>query len=243
MIRIGITGTDTSVGKTVVSAALIGWLKERGANVAAMKPIETGEHGDDGLLLHRAAGFAGDISDVRALRFAEPVSPLTAASARGVTIDLADLDSAFSRLARERDAIVVEGAGGLLVPITRDISYAQLFSRWKLDIIIVAANKLGVINHTLLTVVAAQTLQLNIRGIVLNSVPPDDSADRSRTTNRQTLQQLLPALPVIEFATIPVADDLPSLICEAQKSGLGILAAGSKDPFSATPATLPVGRS
>lgn len=243
MIRIGITGTDTSVGKTVVSAALIGWLKAQGLNVAAMKPIETGEYGHDGLLLHRAAGFAGDVSDVRPLLFKEPVSPLTAANARGITIDVGALDAAFSRLAHDRDAIVVEGAGGLLVPITQEISYAQLFARWRLEIIVVAANKLGVINHTLLTVMAAQRLQVRIKGIVLNSIPIDDSPDPSRITNRRLLEQLLPTIPIIEFGLISAPDDLVSLTREAERSGLATLAAGSEDAFSPNATSLPVGRS
>jgi dethiobiotin synthetase len=243
VIKLGITGTDTSVGKTVVSAALVAWLKAQGLNVAAMKPVETGEHADDGLLLHRAAGFAGDVSDVRPLRFAEPVSPLTAANARGITIDTDDLDAAFSRLAHDRDAIVVEGAGGILVPITRETSYAQLFARWKLEIIIVAANKLGVINHTLLTVMAAQKTQLRIKGIVLNSLPLADSSDPSRITNRKLLEQLLPTIPIIEFGTIAASDDLVSLTREAQRSGLGTLVVGRRASSSPNAATVPIERS
>lgn len=228
MIRLGITGTDTSVGKTVVATALVAWLMADGVDVAAMKPIESGVGSDDAELLHRASGFAGEMTDVRPIRFDDPVSPLAAAAAKGSVIDTGLLDEAFWRLSRDRDAIVVEGAGGILVPITETVSYAQLFSRWNLEIIIVAADRLGVINHLLLTVMAAVAQRLRIRGIVLNSTPEDAAtADPSRLSNELLLRQLLPQLPLIRFS--PVADhrNLTLLIREAEKSGLGALAMGT----------------
>jgi dethiobiotin synthetase len=228
VIRLGITGTDTSVGKTVVATALVAWLMADGVDVAAMKPIESGVGSDDAELLHRASGFAGEMTDVRPIRFDDPVSPLAAAAAKGSVIDTGLLDEAFWRLSRDRDAIVVEGAGGILVPITETVSYAQLFSRWNLEIIIVAADRLGVINHLLLTVMAAVAQRLRIRGIVLNSTPEDAAtADPSRLSNELLLRQLLPQLPLIRFS--PVADhrNLTLLIREAEKSGLGALAMGT----------------
>jgi dethiobiotin synthetase len=228
VIRLGITGTDTSVGKTVVATALVAWLMADGVDVAAMKPIESGVGSYDAELLHRASGFAGEMTDVRPIRFDDPVSPLAAAAAKGSVIDTGLLDEAFWRLSRDRDAIVVEGAGGILVPITETVSYAQLFSRWNLEIIIVAADRLGVINHLLLTVMAAVAQRLRIRGIVLNSTPEDAAtADPSRLSNELLLRQLLPQLPLIRFS--PVADhrNLTLLIREAEKSGLGALAMGT----------------
>jgi dethiobiotin synthetase len=228
VIRLGITGTDTSVGKTVVATALVAWLMADGVEVAAMKPIQSGVGSDDAELLHRASGFAGEMTDVRPIRFDDPVSPLAAAAAKGSVIDTGLLDEAFWRLSRDRDAIVVEGAGGILVPITETVSYAQLFSRWNLEIIIVAADRLGVINHLLLTVMAAVAQRLRIRGIVLNSTPEDAAtADPSRLSNELLLRQLLPQLPLIRFS--PVADhrNLTLLIREAEKSGLGALAMGT----------------
>ena len=228
MIRLGITGTDTSVGKTVVSAALVGWLKARGLEVAAMKPIESGGSRDDAALLHRAAGYAGSVSDVGPLRFAEPVSPFAAASTRGITIDLDELDAVFARLSENRDAVVVEGSGGLLVPITQSVSYAQLFARWNLEVIIVAANRLGVINHVLLTVMAALGQRLKLKAIVLNSVPlPREAEDLSRHSNLGLLQQLVPRVPIITFSELENPHDLFALISEAEKSSLGTLAVGN----------------
>lgn len=233
MIRLGITGTDTSVGKTVVATALVAWLKANGIDVVAMKPIESGVGSDDAGLLHRASGFAGEMADVRPIRFDEPVSPLAAATTRGSSIDTDLLDEAFWRLARDRDAIVVEGAGGILVPITETVSYAQLFSRWNLEIIIVAADRLGVINHLLLTVMAARAQRLRIRGIVLNSIPADaETVDPSRLTNEPLLRRLLPQLPIIRFSPVVDPRDLSLLVREAEESGLGALAVGTHDEAS-----------
>jgi len=241
VIRLGITGTDTSVGKTVVGAALVGWLKGHNVDVAAMKPIECGVGSDDANFLHRAARFTGAMTDVCPIRFEDPVSPLAAANARGSSIDLDQLDAAFSRLSCDRDAVVVEGAGGLLVPITQTVSYAQLFARWNLEIIIVAANRLGVINHTLLTVMAARKHRLKIRGIVLNSVRAGvGTKDPSRLSNQTLLRQLVPRVPIIRFTHIPNPRNLPALIQEAEKSGLVTLAVASanRTPHLQTPTSL-----
>jgi dethiobiotin synthetase len=233
VIRLGITGTDTSVGKTVVGAALVAWLKSNDVDVVAMKPIESGVGSDDAHFLHRAAHFAGAVIDVCPIRFDDPVSPLAAADAQGFVIDAGRLDSAFATLSHGRECIVVEGAGGILVPITQTLSYAQLFARWNLDTIIVAADRLGVINHVLLTVMAAQAQRLRIKGIVLNSVSPDpDSLDPSRSTNLVLLHRLLPDIPIVRFSNVADFRDLSLLIQEAEASGIGALALGSADQSS-----------
>jgi dethiobiotin synthetase len=239
VIRLGITGTDTSVGKTVVAAALVAWLKANGVDVVAMKPIESGIGSDDVELLHRAAGFSGEMKDVRPMKFAAPVSPLAAATAKGTAIDIGQLDSAFSRLSRDRDGIVVEGAGGILVPITKTVSYAQLFARWNLEIIIVAADRLGVINHVLLTVMAAMAQRLRIRAIVLNSMPDDSgTVDPSRLTNQTLLRELVPHVPIIRFPRVTDPRDLSLLTQEVEKSGLGALVVGT--PEQASPSQPPI---
>jgi dethiobiotin synthetase len=233
VIRLGITGTDTSVGKTVVGAALVAWLKANDVDVVAMKPIESGVGGDDAQFLHRAAQFAGAIADVCPVRFDDPVSPLAAADAQGFVIDVGRLDTALEKLSRDRAGVVVEGAGGILVPITPTLSYAQLFARWNLEIVIVAADRLGVINHLLLTVMAAQAQRLRIKAIVLNSVSAEtDSPDLSRSTNHQVLGRLLPQIPIVRFPHVADPRDLALLIREVEASGLGALAFGGADqPF------------
>jgi dethiobiotin synthetase len=221
VLKLGITGTDTGVGKTVIARATVAWLRSRRLKVAAMKPIETGEQLTDAKLLREAAGSIDPPESVCPVHFREPVAPFAAANHSGTTVNPSLLDDAYSHLSAGRDAIVVEGAGGLLVPITREMSFATLFKRWNLTLVIVAANRLGVLNHTLLTLSAAQSRGLRVAGIVLNDVPVE-SPDASVDSNLEILQQLITDVPVIAF---PRTDtfDLPRLVDIVQSCGLGEL--------------------
>jgi dethiobiotin synthetase len=134
MIRVGITGTDTGVGKTFVTRILLAMLRRQGLRVAAMKPVETGVKSDDprsdAVQLRDAAGSGDPIEVVRPVRLAEPLAPWVALSRAGASVDLPALDAAFRRLSVGRDAVLVEGAGGLLVPLTRNLAYEGLFVGW-----------------------------------------------------------------------------------------------------------------
>jgi len=200
MIRLGVTGTDTGVGKTVIATALVGLLRGQGLRVAAMKPVETGVVPgvpSDAERLRAAAGDVDPLRDVCPVTFAEPLAPLVAAQRARRVVDLDALEIAFARLTRDRDAIVVEGAGGLLVPLTAQLSYADLFARWRLDVVIVAENRLGALNHTLLTVSAARSAGLRVRGVVLNSTGAREH-DLAMETNLASLRELLPHVPVMD---------------------------------------------
>lgn len=224
MIRLGITGTDTGVGKTVVAAALIGLLRQRGATVAAMKPVETGvetDVGTDAERLRDAAGQSDPTSDVNPVRYREPLAPYVAAERSHSAVDLSQLDAAVERLSRGRDALVVEGAGGLLVPLSRNASYADLFARWRLATIVVAANRLGAINHVLLTVQAARVAGLELRGVVLNAVTP--AHDLAATTNPAAVTALLESVPVLTFPWVPCPWDDRALAGVAERCGLSVL--------------------
>jgi dethiobiotin synthetase len=221
MLRLGITGTDTGVGKTVIASAAVAWLRNRRLNVAAMKPIETGDELSDARLLREAAGAIYPLEDVCPIHFREPVAPFTAAHRSRTTVNISLLDDVYSRLTAGRDAIVVEGAGGLLVPITREISFATLFKRWNLTLVIVAANKLGVLNHTLLTLSAAQSRGIAVAGIVLNDIPLEP-LDASVDSNFEVLMQLITDIPVISFPRTDTFE--PSRLVDlVQSSGLGAL--------------------
>jgi dethiobiotin synthetase len=166
-----------------------------------MKPIETGES-TDARLLARAAGKVHPLSLVRPLALPEPLAPLVAARRAHVPIDLSALDKAFQTLCASSETVVVEGAGGLLVPITETETFATLFRRWNLELVIVAANRLGVINHTMLTVRSAQAHGLPIRAVVLNSLAAQASTPAERT-NLAVLKELLLPIPVIHFPYVP----------------------------------------
>jgi dethiobiotin synthetase len=218
MIRLAVTGTDTGVGKTVIAVALIGLLRHRGLRVAAMKPVETGVlpgAPTDAAQLRAAAGGTDRPGDVCPVTYAEPLAPFVAAQRAGRPVNLEALDAAFARLTTGRDAIVVEGAGGLLVPLTERVSYAELFARWRLGLIVVAANRLGAINHVLLTVHAARAAELEIRGVVLNDAT-DGPADTAAQTNAAALAQLLPGVPVLSWPRL-------AEVSRAEQLGLGRL--------------------
>lgn len=233
MIRLGVTGTDTGVGKTTVSRALIGAMRADGLRVAAMKPVETGVTRDDpasdARALAAAAGCLDAMRDVCPIVLDEPLAPWTAARRANRVLSVASLDASFERLADTADAILVEGAGGLLVPITMTDTYLSLFQRWSLDAIVVAANRLGAVNHTLLTVRALQQRAVAVLGVVLNETDGDEP-DLARRTNRDTIQTLLPDTPVVSFPWLPAPTDDTVLAPAAATAGLhGLLARATQD--------------
>lgn len=165
-----VTGTDTGVGKTVVTCALVRGLRQRGVDAGAMKPVETGvgEAGPaDALALRAAAGGADPLDDVCPQRFALPAAPTVAARHAGARVDLAAVDAAWARL-RERHAwLAVEGAGGLLVPAAEGVTMADLAERLGLPVLVVARAALGTVNHTRLTLEAARARGLALAGLVI----------------------------------------------------------------------------
>jgi dethiobiotin synthetase len=161
-----VTGTDTGVGKTVVACALVRALRARGIDAGAMKPIETGVGPDgptDAIALRDAAGARDPLADVCPQAFALAAAPAVAGA-----VDLAAIDAAHARLLARHEFLVVEGAGGLLVPIDAQRTMADLVQRFALPLLIVARAALGTINHTRLTLEAARARGLRIAGVVIN---------------------------------------------------------------------------
>ena len=176
MIGIFISATDTGVGKTFVSCALIRAAVRRGLRVAVMKPCETGD-GDDGERLLRATGRDLDPALVRPFRFHLPASPEVAAHAEGTVVDVDRIVATYDRLAADADLILVEGAGGLLVPLAPGVLMADLAARLALPLVIVARPSLGTVNHTLLTVEAARQRRLHVAGVIFSRAVETAGAD------------------------------------------------------------------
>jgi dethiobiotin synthetase len=221
-----VTGTDTNVGKSVVSAALTAWMRREKLNVVAMKPVETGGSTADAELLYEASGRSLAMDETCPYRFPDPLAPMIAARKAGAVIETADLDSKLAAISKGRDGVIIEGAGGIMVPLSADLSYAALFRKWNVDLIIVAANRLGIINHALLTVGAARTAGIPILALVLNDVPVVDPADVSRESNRDAIAELIGKVPIISFPTLAHPRDISELADAADSSGLGYLARG-----------------
>ena len=230
-IRYGVTGTDTGIGKTVVTCALAARARVLGLRVAAMKPIESGivdrpvsDHGlaSDADRLRAAAGSTQPLSVVRPYVLEEPLAPMIAAERANVAIDFAVLDAALARIEQDAEVVLVEGAGGLLVPITANVSYLDLFARWQLPLLLVAGNKLGVLNHVLLTVRAAEAAGVPVRAIVLTALS-DHDATVSEATNFDALVTLLPHHTILRFPWVDRPDDLDALAAAAKGGGLDVL--------------------
>jgi dethiobiotin synthetase len=210
-----VTGTDTGVGKTVVAAALCAALRASGRRVAAVKPVLTGLDDADGAawpldheLLARAAG--GDPLRVAPRRFGPPASPHLAAQLAGTAIERAPLLADVAAAAAGAEVAVVEGVGGLLVPLSPTYSVRDLAADLGLPLVIAARPGLGTINHTLLTVEAARAAALEIAAIVLTPWPAAPSyIERS---NRETIERLAG----IRVSTLPsVAAPEPDLLAAA----------------------------
>ena len=192
-----VTATDTGVGKTVVTAALALALVARGRRPSVMKPVQTGNLADDPLgdtmLLERWTGAPV----VNVYAFELPVAPLVAARAAGRAIELEPILEGARALA---SPLLVEGAGGLLVPVGEDWTIADLARALGFPLVVVARAGLGTVNHTALTVRAARGEGLDVAGVVLNEhgSPLDPSWD----TNAALIEEL---------AAVPVLGRMPSL--------------------------------
>jgi len=198
MTFVFVTGTDTGVGKTFVAAGLAAALRRRGVDVGVMKPVASGS-AEDARALIKASGSDDPLDLVNPVRLRDPISPHLAAKREGRTIDLRLIDRAFRELGRRHDVLIVEGAGGLLVPIRDGFTMADLAKRLRLPLLIVARDALGTINHTTLTVEAARSRGLKVLGVVVN---------RSRPGRPDLAERLNPAA-IAQAARVKVLASLP----------------------------------
>ena len=172
-----VTGTDTGVGKTIVAATLARLLRINGVKVGVMKPVTSGCRvvagkpvSDDAMLLCQAAG-TGLSEDVAPYCLREALAPAEAAKIDGIRIDFSAIKEAFDRLASSYDYVIVEGAGGLMVPLSGGLLVADLARQLELPLLVVARPGLGTINHTVLTCFAAQQMGLQVAGVIINGMP------------------------------------------------------------------------
>lgn len=213
-----VTGTDTGAGKTVLAAALVAGARARGVSVAARKPVITGLEEPtspawppDHELLARAAGCSAE--EVAIVSYDPPVSPHLAAQLADRPIDPAELERKLLAAANDAELAVIEGVGGLLVPLTDGYDVRRLAGSLRLPLLIAARPGLGTLNHTLLTVEAARAAGLEVTAVVLTPWP--QSPGVVETSNRATIAALgglaVEVLP-------PVARADPDLLAEAAES-------------------------
>lgn len=224
MKSIFITGTDTGVGKTLVGGAIARALSQSGRKIGVLKPFETGCTGDeknlvaaDALFLKQMADCLEDINTICPYRMRHPLAPAVAASLESIQVDLDHIQAIFSEMQQRYDIVLVEGAGGLMVPLAENILTADLVKTLQLPLIIVSRLSLGTINHTLLTVRQAQAEGLNVAGIVLNQMTPEMGL--AEQTNPHVIQtytgvSLLGRIPFVPRELRTDADHLARLANE-----------------------------
>jgi dethiobiotin synthetase len=201
-----VTGTDTGCGKTAVASALARTLRAAGQRVRVLKPIETGcENGvpADARALAAAAGDDAVLERLCPYRLALPAAPEIAARAEGVALELGPIEAALATARAGADLVIVEGAGGLLVPITPTLDMAGLAAHLRLPVLIVARSTLGTINHTLLTLESARARELRVLGVVVSHATPALS-----DADRRNLDLLIEHLPVPLLAELRFGEAL-----------------------------------
>jgi dethiobiotin synthetase len=203
-----VVGTDTGVGKTLISCALLHGFAAQGKRAVGMKPISAGcdadEQNEDALRLRAAGNVAVSYELSNPYCFLPAIAPHIAAQRAGVIIDFSVIAKSYQELAAQADVVIVEGAGGLLVPLNAQQDSADLVQELGLPVILVVGMRLGCLNHALLTVEAITARGLTLAGWVANVVEADMVALEE---NIAALQQRIsaPLLGVVPYLTQPDA--------------------------------------
>jgi len=217
MATLFITGTDTGVGKTYISCGLLqALMKQRpDLRIDVMKPVETGCELQDGVLvpadgkrLLEAYGAAVPVEQIVSYRFRSPVAPLVASEVEGRPIDWGSLIKDIRARAALVDLLIIEGAGGLLVPITAEKTYLDLATECDAESLVVVNSKLGALNHSALTFAVLRTAGLPVLGYVLNQAESTDSSDSkfpvtAFESNQASLRAIGEQYGIEELASVP----------------------------------------
>lgn len=206
-----VTGTDTAVGKTLISCALLHGFAAQGRRVVGMKPVaagcDDGEPHEDVTQLRAASNVQASKGQVNPYCFAQAVAPHLAAEFVGVSINLARILESYAELVAQADVVIVEGAGGFVVPLNAGQDGADLARQLGLPVILVVGMRLGCLNHALLTVEAIASRGLTLAGWVANCV---DANMPMRDENVAALQQRIgaPLLGVVPYSAQPDAREV-----------------------------------
>jgi dethiobiotin synthetase len=189
-----ITGTDTGVGKTLIAGAIAQWFARRGARVAVCKPAATGcRRGREGLVSEDAEFLAScaesrhPLDLICPVRYAEPLAPAIAAQRAREPLDWTAIDRALRLMSQGSDVIIVEGVGGIMVPMDEGATVLHMAAWLRLPGVVVARPGLGTINHTLLTVGALRQARIPVAGVVINRYPAE-SADIATEGNPAAIE-------------------------------------------------------
>lgn len=202
-----VTGSDTGVGKTVVAGAIAAAIKAYGMDVGVMKPISTGAREIEGRLVSEDArylkeiiGSTDDDELVNPIRLKPALAPTMAAVESGTTIDMDKVWKAFEELKGKHEFIVIEGIGGLMVPVDDKLLVADMALKMDLALVVASKHSLGTINHTLLTVECAKSRNLRVKGIVINMLK--DGKDFTGEIEKYSSVPILGTIPFKEDVSV-----------------------------------------
>lgn len=223
MTGIFITGTDTDVGKTTVAAGLAGALKNMGYSVGVMKPVQSGAgmkngrlYSQDAEMMTRAVDSKDEENLVCPVLLREPLAPGVAAGIEGKTVDIELIKNAYAELERRHDLVIVEGAGGIAVPLKDKFLVSDLIAYLGLPAIIVARAGLGTINHTFLTIEHARKCGIAIIGVIINNY----RGGMAEETNPKVISELtgIPVIGVIPYDERISGGDIGSIVSLVEKN-------------------------
>lgn len=223
-----VTGTDTGVGKTVVAAGLTAWCRVRGVSVGVMKPVATGGRdirqgtrkcliSPDAMRLAAAGGVEDSWSLINPVCYRQPLAPYTASLSTGHPLSWRKVRRAFETLSARHSFLIVEGIGGLLVPLSRRRTVVDLIRMLQLPVLVVSRLRLGTLNHTLLTVRQAQEEGLSVVGVVLNAADPPSVVAHARLAERTNPAVLAACLSVPVLGRLPYRKSLANGSCSLMR--------------------------
>ncbi|MDG4655661.1 dethiobiotin synthase [Ectobacillus antri] len=202
-----VTATDTEVGKTVVAGALAGVLRKKGKNIGVSKPLQSGHLASDpegdAKRLQWLSGVTTEVEEICPFSFTTPVAPRLAMKYEGKEISLKQVQAAYEHIRASFEGAIVEGAGGLLVPYTKDALVVDFAKALALPVLIVARPTLGTVNHTALTIQCATAHGLRVAGVILSGHHKEER--NSAEENRSMIEELsgVPVLGMLPWLSSP----------------------------------------
>jgi len=204
-----ITGSDTGVGKTLVAGAIAKILTDKGITVGPFKPIATGcKHDWEGIIsedtefLTACANSNLPLSTITPVGYATPAAPIVSAEQEKRAIDFDAIISAYNEILQNSDFLLVEGIGGIRVPLTTEIDLLDLAAEFKLPVIIVARPTLGTINHTLMTIDCLRAAELKIAGVIINGFDATEA-----TVAQESAEQIIPRCSGVDILAVVPYDE------------------------------------
>ncbi len=218
-----ITGTDTGIGKTVIAGAIARWFRDEGHRTGVLKPAASGcvrrREGlvsEDAEFLAHCADAAHPLDLIAPQRFLEPLAPAVAAERAGVKLDWSAIQRSIDIISRDSDVLIVEGVGGIMVPMDDKHTMLDVAKWLNLPAVVVARPALGTINHTLLTVNTLRSAGVKVAGVVINRYPAE-TPPLAEETNPRAIEKWgkVPLLCVVPDTSAPIAHSIPPEIASA----------------------------